>query len=470
MRVLLVQPNYGFVYGFREKASSLTPPLGLCYIAAVLEKDGHNVRIIDMEAEEINKQTLTQEILRFKVDVVGITCVTSTYPIALEIARLAKKVNCDTTTVMGGSHVTATPFEVASHDEVDFCVVGEGENTMQELISAIENNKSPSKVKGLIFKNNGRITATGVRSSISNLDTLPFPARHLLRGKYKPSIHRDFGNPTAVMMTSRGCPFNCTFCASNIVFGRKCRFRSVNNILAEIDFLVEEHNVKNLLFWDDTFSLDKKRIEIFCHKLKKRNYSLVWTCNSRPDTIDARLLNTMRKAGCAMIFYGVESGVQMILDYLKRNISLEQIKTAFKLARRENIWTVATSIFGTPWDTRDSIMQSVKFVFNLKPDFLSVSILSPHPGTDIYRYALKEGIIKEVDWSASNQFKGLPWGHPTVCLALTRKELQELHRWAYRVFYLNPRYYLRKLPRLRSRDDLHVILRSLRTWTKEVGR
>lgn len=465
MRVQLIQPNYSFAYGFRKRASSITPPLGLCYLASVLEKNGHHVKIIDMEAENLTEKYLLNKIKKFDPEIVGLTCTTATYPIALEISKMVKEINNEIITIMGGPHISASFQQAIQFDYIDFCVIGEGENTIRDLISCIENDEENYKnIKGITFKIKDKIYYTGLREHINNIDDIPFPSRHLLKGKYKASIHRDFGEPMDVMMTSRGCPFNCVYCASNLIFGRKCRKRSIENILNEIKTIIEERNIKNLLFWDDTFTLDNKRVEKLCMELITLRYDLAWICNARPDTVNKKTLFLMKKAGCAMIFYGVESGVPKMLNRMNRNMSLSQIKKAFKISHENKLWTVATLIYGMPWDTNETILQSYKFAESLTPSFLFASILAPHPGTHIYNYALKNNIIKEINWSIPNQFKGQPEAHPTVCLNLSRSDLQEYQKKSYNWFYTNPKYYLRNLKRVRNWKDLHVLFRTFTTW------
>lgn len=445
MKISFINPPYAYVRGIKEKVSSILPPINLAYIAAVLEKD-HEVQIIDIEALAMNLEDLKRMISQYQPDVVGITVTTSTLKISLEIARIAKAASPDCKVVVGGPHPTVVP-EVVKHKEVDIAVIGEGEYTILELTKAIEEGADLKNVKGIVFERNSSMVITPPRALIENLDELPFPARHLLSvDRYRPSIHRDFRRPFTTMMTSRGCPFNCTYCTAHRIHGRKLRLRSPENVVAEIEEVIKDFGVKEVQFWDDNLTVDKERIEQICNLIVQKGIDIAWTCSTRVNLVDKELLKRMRDAGCKMIFYGVESGCQEILNVLKRNMSLHQIRKAFKWTEETGIYTTGSFMLGSPGETRETIGRTIQFAKELNPDFATFFITAPYPGSELYQYALNENLIEETDWLDYETFRGEPWGVPVLKLkGLTREDLQESKRRAIKSFYFRPAYVMKRI-------------------------
>ncbi len=326
LKILLLIPPGGY-YAERWKKGSLMPSLGICYIASVLEKSGHKVQIIDAYVEGIKLKDLLSKISAIKPDITGITFTTENRFQAFDLMKGIKKILPNTLICAGGPHVTLATDDTLTHiKELDFIIRGEGEETIVELADAISEKKSFEHIKGLSYKSNNKIHHNPNRPLIADLNTVPFPAWHLVpweKYNFKLDVPGRGELRTANMMTSRGCPFGCNFCASTKVWGRSCRMRSADNIIKEISLLKEKYNIEALWIFDDTFTVSKKRVEEFCHKLIEKKWNLSWFCEVRVDTVDRELLTLMKKSGCYSIGFGVESGSQRILDeVIGKRISL----------------------------------------------------------------------------------------------------------------------------------------------------
>ena len=261
------------------------------------------------------------------------------------IEKITKKIKeyfKDIQIIIGGIHPTALPEKTIKRmKNVDVFVIGEGEQTFLELMQ----NKKFENIKGVAYMKSGKVRINPCREFIQNLDTLPFPARNLLdMEKYTLGFDWEGRKPAATIFSSRGCPFNCIYCASKIMWKRKVRYRSAENILAEIDFLVKEYKIKEILFYDDHFVLDKKRLKKICEGLIKRKCDLTWCCLSRTDCMDLETAKLMKKSGCHMISFGVESGSQKILDNMEKNVKVEDIIKTFEICRKARINTKASFI------------------------------------------------------------------------------------------------------------------------------
>ncbi len=411
----------------------VAPPLGIAYMAGVLEENGFDVSVIDASALDMTWGSLEKEIRRISPGIVAITALTPTIEQAMKTAQLVKK-NCpDTVTVMGGYHPTFNYKELLEKDYVDIAVIGEGEYTMLELVETLESNGDLSEVRGIAFDD----VVTPLRPLIMDLDSLPFPALHLL-----PMDHYKLLNMKtnmATMITSRGCPMQCSFCASAALHGPKFRLRSPKNIVDEIEHLAEDYNVETIAFMDDTFTLNPKRVEDICVEIKKRNLDVLWGCTARVDNLSKSLLKQMREAGCITLFMGVESADQQILDQVDKKTTISKIKHAFELSRKEKIRTIASVVLGMPGDTKESMGRTIKFVQELKPSYAVFSLATPYPGTRFYQHMVEENLIKVKDWSKYTLIS------PIIdTMECSLEELRKIQSTAFRKFYLRPRYILRQ--------------------------
>lgn len=413
MRVLFVSPPWHCLHN----KAPMAMPLGLCYLAAVLREHGHECLIYDgdlgfgdedsespiiIDYERYHEMTdshiawdKAESVVReFNPDVCGITFTTGAYASAKKMAGIAKKCNPDTTVVLGGPHATLLPEETLKDIDAEAVVRNEGENSLLELVSCLEENKPLNDVLGISYKlENGAIKHNAVRPLIEDLDSLPFPARDLVVEKEKYKIIPIF--------TSRGCPFKCNFCASHKIWGRKVRYRSLDNVIAEIEMIKSEFGSSAIRIVDDTFTLKEKNVVQFCDMLRAKQLDVKWLCYGRVDTMTEKMLVEMKKAGCAGIFAGVESGNPDILKSVQKGITVNQVVRAFELTKKVGIKTSAYFMMGFPAETKKQILDTVKLWKKIDPNGFSCwNIVTPYPGTELYEIAKDKKLLPEnIDWS-----------------------------------------------------------------------
>lgn len=441
MKILLVSPpTERQLFG----TGGLFLPIGLGYIAAVLLKDGHDVVIDDLTINPLSVEQFGERIRELSPDIVGFTAVTPTVNMAFNYARKAKEMGC-ALTVLGGPHASALPEE-SLVPGVDVVVRGEGEYTMKELAS------SPgdfSQIKGLSFRRNNEIVHTPDREFISDLDSLPFPARELFPDMRLYKGQPVLGNRTPVgnISTSRGCPFGCRFCFKAL-FGTRFRTRSAESIVEEWEHLIKHFGVKEITISDDAFTTSAERVHQVCDLLIKRKLNIPWTCSNgiRVDTATTELLRHMRAAGCYRVAFGVENGDQEVLNLIGKKISLKQVEDAVNNARKVGIKTTGFFMLGGPWDTLETMNKTVAFAIKANPDYAQFSIATPYPGSELYTIVKNEGRLLIDDWSRYDIYE------PQVFFEMpgrfTREEVLSIHAKAYRSFYLNPKTVVRKITTL----------------------
>lgn len=412
----------------------VAPPLGMAYMAAVLEENNIDVNIIDASALDMSWEDLEIKLREDIPELIAITALTPTIGKALETARLAKKTCPEAVIVMGGYHPTFKFKEVLENDYIDFVIMGEGEYTLLELVRTLENGGDPSEVSGIAF---GDVVTT-FRPLITDLDSLPLPARHLLpMDSYK---LLNMKTNMSTMITSRGCPMQCSFCSSAALHGSKLRLRSIGNIVDEMEYLVNELNIETIAFMDDTFTLNKKRVLEICEEIQRRNLKVLWGCTARVDNLDEDVLKHMREAGCITIFMGVESADQQLLDEVNKQTTIEKIKNAFEISRKEKIRTIASVVLGMPGDTHESVKKTINFVKELNPSYAIFSLATPYPGTKFYQQTFEKDLIKVKDWSKYTLISPIL---ETVDFSL--EELKKLQTTAFKKFYLRPVYIIRQV-------------------------
>jgi anaerobic magnesium-protoporphyrin IX monomethyl ester cyclase len=415
------------------------PPLGLASLAAVLEENGHSVRIIDASALGASLSWVQHEIRKEQPNIVGVTSTTPTIQEALAIVEAAKDGCPSAITIVGGPHVTFLPVETLREcSQLDVVCVGEGERTILELTQAIEHKASLSKVRGIVYRSGDHIIKTPPQPLIDDLDSLPFPARHLL----PMDRYTILGKKAIIghLMTSRGCPFNCTFCASSLLFGKRFRGRSPKNVVDEIEQVVSEYDPESIEFSDDEFTLDRKRVGGICDEIRRRGLSIIWACSSRVDVISRELLQKMRAAGCFFIYYGVESGSQRILNLMRKGITMEQVIDAIRWTKEVGIETLASYIIGFPDETEEDIGKTIALAKKLDTDYAQFSLATPYPGTELYSSAKEKGLLLTEDWSQYTAGKPIILNNDC-----SKEDLMRLLAKAYKSFYLSPRILLRHL-------------------------
>jgi radical SAM superfamily enzyme YgiQ (UPF0313 family) len=381
MRTLLINLPYPF-------SEWPTLPLGLTYLAAVLEEKGYEVEILDMLVSKFSIPKVKEKIKEFKPDICGTGPVTMNYPTALRVIEVCKKFGA--TTVMGGCHVTFYDREALEEAPyLDIVVRGEGEHTFLEIVEG----KDLYDIEGVTYREDGEIIRNPDRNLIENLDELPFPARHLV----PISKYRAF-KAGCDMITGRGCPYNCTFCVGHKMVGRKPRFRDIKLCVDEIEKLVYDYGFKKVNVVDDLLTINHKRVFAFCDELLERGIKVDWTAFSRADTVTKELLSKMKEAGCCFICYGVESGNQRILDLAKKRTTLEKIRKGIALTNEVGIDSLSSFIMGLPGESKETVRQSLEFGKSLG-NLYGFHILSPYPGTEVREKAKELGLkILHNDW------------------------------------------------------------------------
>jgi radical SAM superfamily enzyme YgiQ (UPF0313 family) len=440
MKVLLVVPPMFFGVGVDIGSSYLPPHSGFAYIAASLRERGTKVEIFDSRVEYPAVKRLKKKIGSLKPDVVGITAMTPWIKNASRTADMVKKIDPSIFVVVGGIHATSLPGETLNEfKSFDAAVRGEGEHTMCELVQRLEDDRDFSKVKGIAFRDNGKINVTEPRPWIEDLDSLPFPAWDLLAlNKYRARytfLKKILELPVG---TSRGCPYRCIFC--NRGSGDRPRFRSIECVLDEIEYwCIGKFGAKKISFHDDSFTLDRKRAIRLCDGLIERGLheKISWICQTRVDLVDKALLKKMKEANCYDIGFGVESGNPEILSITKKGITLEQARNAFKWTKEVGLKRDVSFMIGNPFETQKTIEDTIRFAFELDPDFFAISIATPFPGTELMKMA-EDGFgglqLRTKNWSRyCSQLGGA-----LSLKQLSRTELERLQRKAYISFYFRP--------------------------------
>ena len=434
-------------------------PIGLAYLAAVLEEDGYDVTVIDCPALEIDLKQLKTKLASINPDVVGITSMTPTIQSALLSASAAKEACPDAMVVLGGPHATFMDEQVLSEEAaVDVVVRGEGEETLLELAKNVSNPKSLNRIQGITFRNNGQTVRTPTRPFIQNLDELPRPAY-----KYFPlEKYRLFGRRMLPIMTSRGCPAQCSFCTTARMFGKAFRARSPKNIVDELEWLRDMHGTDAFSFYDDTFTLDKKRAIKICEEIKNREIGLPWDCQTRVSVVSEEILRKMRQANCQQVFFGVESGCQKILDAVHKGTTVEQNEKAIRLAKDAGLFVAISVIIGYPGETKEMLQETIDLIRKAEPDDVYMCVATPYPGTELRR------VVEEMGWEMSND-----WGqYDTITPVfanpnLSAEEVRKLRTSFYNSFY-SPKYVLRQMfkrnfySRVMARTALNHILWRIR--------
>jgi radical SAM superfamily enzyme YgiQ (UPF0313 family) len=440
-KVLLVNPCY------QSRISSIAqisvgPPLGLAYMAAMLNRlKGVDIRIIDANALAIPDDELCRSILDISPDIVGFTATTPTIDQVGRILNSIKASNRKILTLIGGIHATLMPYEtLKKYESIDFLIYGEGEYTFLELIKALKDNKDVNGIKGLFYRDNGKLIRNSPRSFIKNLDELPFPARDLLPNHlYKSPDSKNF----TCIIAIRGCPARCIYCAVRKIAGSKLRKRSPKNVVDEIEECYRNYNTNFFSFLDDTFTYDNEWVMKLCNEIRNRglNNKIKWICLTRVDCINEGLVRAMKEAGCYKIELGVESGAPEILEYIKKGIKLEQVKKAFQIAKKLRIKTMAFVMLNAPIETSATIEKTRKLIFELEPDFLQIAYMTPYPCTELYEECKSKGLVKTSDWEKYIFLNNIIIKNKNLSELELRRAKMDLER----SFYLRPNYLIKRV-------------------------
>lgn len=423
MKTLLIDPPFYRIFGFYNRYF----PLGLVTVGTALKQMGYDVAVYDADCnDKVDSMDYTRlaeyykiyldsfdnsehriwkevraTIHRFAPDIVAISAWTTYMASAFHVAKIAKQYNPVCYVIMGGPHAAVRAEEILKISPcVDYVVRGEGEYTTAELINQIENGRlNPGSIEGLSFKNNGDILHNKMRAPNKDLDSFPFPDRKLLFNEEKYSSE-DMG----LIMTSRGCPYNCAYCATQT---NRISYRSIEHILDEVRHLKKKYGTTQFSFKDDSFTVNKKRVEELCDKIISENLNINFECNTRVNLITKKLLEKMKMAGCNSIKVGIESGSEKILKLMNKRITFDQIRQAAKLFRQVGIYWTGYFMMGVPGETAEDIQKTVNLMYEIKPDFASIGVYEPFPGTVMFEQGLQKKLVKP-QMSLSNFYTTLP--------------------------------------------------------------
>ena len=441
LRILLINPpiSTDAIYGRYASAAPVLPPLGFCYIAAVMEKLGHDVRLLDCPAEECALDEIRSLVLKFKPQVVGITCTTVSFVSAKLVINAVKEIAPDTLVLLGGAHISALPREtIMECPALDIGVYGEGEETVVEILETIAAGDSLLGIKGICFRRGSDIVVTPPRPLSQNLDLLPMPARHLLRNlqDYSPNPFRGYSRAVS-LISSRGCTFDCSYCDQS-VFNRRWRGHGAKVVVAEMRELQQRYGFDFFSFEDDHFLLNQERVVELCETMLRENLKVAWTCSARANSFTPEILRLMKKAGCRIIYMGIESGSKKILWDIDKGITVEQIRIGVKMCADEGIKAYGAFMIGTPDEEKADIEKTLEFALSLPLIAISCFIYVPYPGTPLRVKALKEGFVSD-DW---RDYSAHPSRLPFVRTGMSQEFLLAKQREFYNRFYLRPSYLL----------------------------
>ena len=416
--------------------------IGLGYLAAVLEKNQYQVDVIDCQVLKLSLEDFRSEISKRQPNIVGVTSSTLSYKTALKLIKIAKEACPNCITIAGGPHVTFWDDKALQEcPELDIVVRKEGENTLLELVQRIEAGKSYDDVIGTTCRKDGKIVKNPDRPYIQDLDSLPFPARHL----WPMERFREYED-ILYLETSRGCVYWCEFCSTVRMHGRKYRMRSPKSVVDELEFLHKTYNIKKFTFCDDAFTVDPLRTVALCNEILNRGLKIEWNCGTRVDMLTKELLAKMKEAGCVSVWFGVESGSQQVLDAMKKGITPELTVKVFGWVRELGMRPMPNVLFGFPGETKKSAWKSIKFVEKIAPDEVSIyNIATPYPGTPLYDMVKEKGWLRITDFDLyDNTTKPIfetPW--------LSMKDLGKLREGAFHHFYLRRAYLFDKRRRFK---------------------
>ena len=456
LRILLFTPAMRLARGSVKKPSFGIQPLSILHLASALKKWAdfeYDLKVVDAYTLGHNSNNIKDVILAFRPDIVGVTSVTVRIYDANQICSITKDVNRNIITVIGGPHASSIPPDLINYPDTDIFVVGEGERTFLELCHAVYNQEEWRSVAGIAYKNNGSVITNKRREMITDLETIPFPDLSLLPNLeyYNPMPH--WGKSEGLYSTiisSRGCPYDCSFCSVTSNQGRKYRFRPPENMIEEIVEL-KKLGVSSVAFRDGTFATSRQRVVDFCNLMIEEKLVLDWNCNVRANELDLELLMLMKKAGCYFVCFGIEHGNDKLLWEHKR-LTKEQVMNATKWARQAGISVVGYFMIGIPDENLSTIRETIEFAKSLPLNGASFTIFTPFPGTKLYDHCKEKGLLLGLGWDKFdwNVEERVCWKHPN----LTEKQLIEMRKKAYREFYFRPSIVIDRIKNIKSWKDI----------------
>ena len=470
MKILLLQPLVPpkVLWGKFEKAEGFVIPIGLLSVASFLKYKGYEVCIMDSQVERLTEDALTIYIRDNDFDVVGLSTFTNTITYSYFTAKLCKQILPKCKIVLGGVHATILPQRTLEEcPEADYIVMGEGEYRMEGLLQYLcGQNKELKDIDGLAYRQGQEIILQPPNQVIENLDELPLPDYGMLKiEKYIPHPSQYKMLPNYPIIIQRGCPYFCAFCSAHVVQGRKVRFKSVDRIIAELRMLKERYGARGIYFQDSTFLIKKDYIKELLNRMIEEKMNLAWACNTRVNTVDEEILSLMKKAGCWMIDYGIESGNQKSLDLMKKGVTVGQNARAVQLTRAAHIATICSYILCLPGESYEDALNTINLAIKLKSQMALFFLPIPYPGTELeficQKYGGLQNNIKWEDYGSLN-FSHLAYVNPLI----GKERMKELLDLANRKYYANPMIIIRNILSIRSLSNLKKYLSVFRALVR----
>jgi radical SAM superfamily enzyme YgiQ (UPF0313 family) len=433
-------------------------PIYLSYTVAVVEEAGFDVSFIDAIMDELSIEAFAQKVKDYGPRLALVETSTPSIEFDLETAAAIKQLSPRTFVALLGSHVTYFDTETLQENPaVDAVIRGEFEYTAADLARALDNGGDLSGVLGITYRDTeGDPRRNADRVLFEPLDQMPFPARHIVEDAgYRAGIYSG-GHPTA-MVSSRGCPYRCTFCLwPDVLYGHKFRARSAENVVDEIEEAVRTYGHDEIYFDDDTFTIDRQRVMDITRLIIERGLhkELEWIAQCRVDTVDREMLEAMKAANCGYILFGVESGSPQMLKKMRKGITLDKVRAAFKLTRDVGIKTQAFFLFGIPGETPETIRETIEFAKELNASSTQFAVAIPHPGTALYEECKTNGWLTSEDWAdytSENSLIETPW--------LSAEEVEQARIRAYREYYYRPRFIVGEALKIRRLADVKRLAR-----------
>jgi radical SAM superfamily enzyme YgiQ (UPF0313 family) len=419
---------------------AIWPPTALASLASIAKKKGP-VRLLDGNVETITLEDLLKDIKEFAPDLIVINTGFPSIDDDMAAAKEIKEAFPNTKVLAFGVYFTLLEEQgCADYPFLDFAIIGEPEDTFDEILSALDEKSTDySKIKGLAYKEDSGFQITPKRPLIEDLDKIPFPDRSLLKkDKYKlPHNDKTF----TLINSARGCPYPCIYCIVGPYYGKKLRTHSIDYVINEIKECVNKHDIHEILFWEEIFTLDKDRVLSLCDAISKNNLSINWAATTRVDRLDEEIVSAMKSAGCYLLGLGIESGVQTILDNAKKKQALADIKRAVNLCKKVGLKTMGHFIFGLPGETKETANQTIKFMSKLGLNYMQCYCAVPYPKTELGELAKKHNWVRAERWSQYD-FGGDSILHTDT---MTPKDISYFRRKAFRHFYFRPLFILKTL-------------------------
>ncbi len=432
-----------------------SPPLGLASIAAVLERGGVPVRIIDAGAIELGFKETVARLKELQPTIIGIGASSIFFANAVQLATAIRTELPETKIVVGGPHVSSCSQEVMTHDCFDAAVVGEGEMTMLDLVEAFGNGELPKGVLGCLYRDRDEVVTNPLRPLLKNLDDLPLPARHLLPlGSYIPQPNDGLYLPKHAMISSRGCPYRCIFCDHG-TYGVSYRSFSPERIVDEMEELIHRYGAKDIAFVDSLFMLNRERVYNVVDEIQRRGVKVHWTCTVRANATTPEILQDMKRAGCWRVRLGAEAGNDDVLKFIKKEVTKDQIRAVAKAADDAGLHPKAFFMIGHPTETEERIMESIAFARSLPLTDITVQINTPLPGAEQWDLMGEHGTQATKDWGHYSF-----WEPVYLPNGLSKERLEALHKKFYRDFYFRPATIWRHAKMLRGLDDVKRFARA----------